>query len=651
MNSFRWDDDLDGSAKEIARHSDTPLRVKAGPGTGKTYSLKRHVARLIQDEQVLPQNILVSTFTRTAAGDLRRELEALEVEGVKNVKAGTLHSLCFEILSSNDVLKMIGRTPRPLLKFEERFLLEDVKGPIVGGVADCRKRLKAFDAAWARLQHENPGWPHDETDRQFQKLLLEWLLFHRAILIGELVPEALKYLRNNSLAPEHTRFSHVIVDEYQDLNKADQVLLDLLSAKSKFLVVGDENQSIYSFRHANPQGIVEFDKTHANTEDKPLNVCRRCPEKVVKMANELISHNVNASNHPLQVHTSNPSGEVMHIQWETRDDEAAGIASLIKARIGQNIILPGDVLILATSRQIGYAIRDNLEALKVDAKSFFVEEDLDGDPHKLDECNAQQAYALLTLLVDETDRSALRAWLGFGHSSLQTISWARLRQHCIENQAEPFSVLTQAVGSEDKTHFPKLLDRFRLLLAKLKVLRSLKGHALVNELFPIVEPWAEPFQTMAAWLDDNGKDDFDADKLLEAIRQGITQPELPQDVAYVRIMSLYKSKGLTAKMVVIAGCVEGLLPRQFDARSSLGLLEQREEQRRLLYVAITRPRETLLISSFRKVDLHFANTNSLQLGKRSKGFAATIASTFIHELGSTLLGSIAGHKLIEDTQS
>ena len=110
------------------------------------------------------------------------------------------------------------------------------------------------------------------------------------MLIGEVVPEALKYLRQNPTVQVLTRYKHVLVDEYQDLNRADQAVIDLLSNENA-VIIGDENQSIYRFRHAHPEGILEYGTTHANTIDQDLDECRRCPRRVVELANCLIMNN------------------------------------------------------------------------------------------------------------------------------------------------------------------------------------------------------------------------------------------------------------------------------------------------------------------------------------------------------------------------
>jgi superfamily I DNA/RNA helicase len=100
------------------------------------------------------------------------------------------------------------------------------------------------------LQSDAPGWPQNPKDREFHTALINWLRFHRALLIGELVPEALRYLRNNPGCDARSAFDHVIVDEYQDLNRAEQDLIQLLSGNRAIAIVGDVDQSIYRFRHA-----------------------------------------------------------------------------------------------------------------------------------------------------------------------------------------------------------------------------------------------------------------------------------------------------------------------------------------------------------------------------------------------------------------
>lgn len=220
-----WDQGLEGPSLHIAASDHSPLRVRAGPGTGKTFTLIKRIARLLENG-TRPRRILVTTFTRNAANDLKQELERLDVEGAASVRATTVHALCFSILARNEVLEITGRVPRPLLEYEQRFLLQDLQDGQFGNIHARRRRLKAFEAAWARLQSEQPGWPQDPVDQRFHQQLLYWLRFHDAMLIGELVPEALRYLRNNPASPE----LHAALEEqrrlfYVSITRAREVLV------------------------------------------------------------------------------------------------------------------------------------------------------------------------------------------------------------------------------------------------------------------------------------------------------------------------------------------------------------------------------------------------------------------------------------------
>ena len=292
-----WDDGLEGVALSIAGTEESPLRVLAGPGTGKTYTMKRRVMRLLE-EGADAWRILACTFTRTAARDIGREIADLGVEGAVSVWAGTLHGLCFSILQRAEVLAATGRVARPLASCEERFLRQDLRA--FGGVNGAKKKLKAFGAAWARLQNDEPGWPAGSTGSGVSGganivVDLPWRDAHRgdrarnALIPSEQpdVPGARPVRacdRRRISGPEPRRAG------------VDQPVAEHASVT----IIGDEDRSIYSFKHAHPDGIVTFADAHPGTHDETLNVCRRCPTGVVALANSLINHNPTASGRPLQ---------------------------------------------------------------------------------------------------------------------------------------------------------------------------------------------------------------------------------------------------------------------------------------------------------------------------------------------------------------
>ena len=639
-----WNDNLTGAALRIAGNPNSPLRIVAGPGTGKTFALMRRVARLLEEGQE-PNRILVCTFTRTAANDLSKEISRLRIGGVTEIVAGTLHAFCFRLLYRAEVLTNTGRVPRPLLDFETRFMLQDIS--YLGGIRECQNRLEAFNAAWARLQSEEPGWPNGESDRMFHNVLVNWLRFHQCMLVGELIPEAYHYLRNNPASPERTAFDHVLVDEYQDLNRAEQLILDLIAGSGTLTVVGDEDQSIYSFKHANPEGIAEFSQYHSHTADETLLECRRCPQLVVDMANDLISHNPSRSPRILTCFPQNSRGEIHIVQWASLEEEAAGIARFVHNRINSGSVDPGKVLILAPRRQLGYSVRGALNELGTNAHSFFNEEVFEGNPKDMTNTVAQQTFTLLTLLANPDDIVSLRCWCGYGSSSLRSGAWARIRQYCENSHLSPRNILQQlSAGTLAISNTRELIRQYRELETRLTLLNGLQGPDLINTLFPQGEEWASTFR-LYAHID--GEDNCDASALLERLTSKIVRPELPTDVEYVRVMSLHKSKGLTADMVVVLGCIAGMIP-SIIPQGLTPLDQQRfiEEQRRLFFVALTRSKQTLVLSSTLILPRDLAYRMRVPLGQGGDAtHARTRASMFLSELGHSAPNPLAGNQFLQ----
>lgn len=640
-----WDDGLTGALRNIAETNASPLRVMAGPGTGKSFAMKRRVQRLLEDG-VDPGVILACTFTRTAAADLRKDLENLGVPGSKDIKASTLHSLCFAMLLRRHVLVATGRVPRPLLDFETEFMLADPDDARFGGKRERRKRLRAFNAAWARLQSEEPGWLHDPVDRAFHAALQDWLVFHRAVLIGELVPLALRYLQDNPASEELYRYAHVLVDEYQDLNKAEQIVTDLLASSGSIAIIGDEDQSIYSFKHAHPEGIVDFHTSRPGTHDESLDVCLRCPTSVVEMAKHLISQNRNRQPRQLHPFPSNPTGDVHIVQWSRMSDEVEGISAFVRDQVIRGMVEAGNVLILAPTRNFGYRLRDRLKELGVHSVSYFTEEALRGRPGDLTASQNQQAMTLTRLLADPEDRVAIRAWCGFGRSSLWAPAWRRLMAHCRDQKLSPRAALEQLdAGTIRLPYTTGLIDRYRDLQDELAWLDGLTGEDLVDALFPDGEEWSTPFRELTAGIED---EDYDAGMLETTLRGGIAHQEIPEEVDFVRVMSMHKSKGLTADLVVVLGCIEGLMPRIPDDLNAHKQARALEEQRRLFYVGITRTRQRLVLSSITSLPRADAHRMGARVIGGNPTVAATISSRFTRELGPTRPTPIRGEQFLRN---
>jgi DNA helicase II / ATP-dependent DNA helicase PcrA len=627
-----WNEGLTGIALQIAQTDDSPLRVMAGPGTGKSFAMKRRIARLLE-EQVDPTRVLAVTFTRNAAASLVEDLETLGVDGSELIIAGTLHGFCFGLLNRDEVLAISGRVPRPVvtfttkkvLQFEGRTMLEDlIASGDFGGKRDCTKRILAFEAAWARLQSEQPGWPHDPVDAQFQEVLLGWLRFHRGMLIGELVPEAYRYLRDNPACEARSAFDYVLVDEYQDLNRAEQDLLDLLATNGETAIVGDVDQSIYRFRHANPEGIEQYANSHPHTHDENLEECRRCPTRVVAIADRLIRHNHPGELEPrLRPMPGNAEGEVYIVQWPSIEEEVAGLGDYVKWLIHERNYAPGEILVLSPRRRIGYRLRDYIANAGDPVHSFYHEE-------ALEEEEAQRAFALLTLLTNDEDRIALRWWLGHGASTTRVGPYRRLRDYCEESGLSPRQALIAlSVGEVHLPYTGALVEKFQELSQTLEALSDQEVPGIIDTLLPANVEGCRALREAALLAAPACETIAD---LFRALRTTVTQPEMPEEGNFVRIMSLHKSKGLTSKAVIIAGCIRGLIPFEDLEEPPAEQAQILLEQRRLFYVAITRCTEILVLSSALRLQRDFA----FNIGATVHGWGnpvPTIASQFIAELG------------------
>jgi superfamily I DNA/RNA helicase len=643
-----WNDGLEpgSSAHNIAASQAARLRVIAGPGTGKSFAMKRRVARLLE-EGVEPARILAVTFTRVAAEDLHRELVQMNVPGADNLRATTLHSLALRALMRAHVLIATGRVPRPLNDFERRPLEIDLaRGH--GGLREVRKKIKAFEAAWSRTQNQAPGVAEGE-DQAFEMAFRDWLSFHRCMMIGEVIPEFLAYLKDNPLAPERTEYSHILVDEYQDLNRAEQELIQLLANQAEICIVGDDDQSIYSFRHAHPEGIREWCIDHEPPPtDAGLAECRRCPARVVRMANSLIGHNQNRdADRTLLERPANGEGVVQILRFGSVAQEVDGIATGVAQMVAEGVA-PGSILILAQRSVIGTPIYEGLIERGVPAVSYYAESELETE-------FTQERYSYLRLLADNDDRVALRWLVGLYSNNSNEPGYRRVRQHCENSGLSPWAVMDAlANGDLQLAHTGALIIRFAEVKARVEHLSAVfEAHglrAIIDDLFPEGEDRVRDLRAlMIAAIE--GDPDSSVRDCLSPVNEAITKPEIPEDVTDVRIMSLHHSKGLSAAVTIIAGCIEGLLPRQPD--DDLSQDEKRaalEEQRRLFYVGITRVKSlpelgipgTLILSSAGEMPLADAMRAGISPAQVVYGDARLLPSRFFREFGGNAPQPVQG---------
>lgn len=638
-----WDDGLEGAHREIAACIDSPLRVIAGPGTGKTFAMMRAVARLLESGAI-PERILGVSFTRTAARDLASKVQRLKAPGSDRVEARTLHSWCLRLLRKCGALHCRREDPRPLMPFEERALVCDLQREF-GGKTNVKDLLAAFSAYWARLQSQQPGWPTDPTQRRFSKRLDAWLRFHDGMLLDELVSLTYDFIVRNPADPRIPAYDHVLVDEYQDLNKADQDLVDLLARGATLMVAGDENQSIYSIRHARPEAIGNFDATHPGTVTKPLGECLRCPPNIVQMANSLISRNRPTKTPSLLAGSGKPA-DVVVVQHDSVADEVGALCSLVCRYLAQEPYKPARrVLVLTTRRTIGRAIRERLNELapatgvRWRARSFFFDECLNSEAARL-------GFVGLNLLVNPGDLVAWRVGLGLGdRDNARCRPYAQVRTYCETKGLELVECLDGLCsGAIAIPRADSLIPVYKELRDGVAALAGLSGRDLVDALFPVDSDCSD-IRELALEVAEITPE---PSALREELHFMITQPEIPSDEEdLVRVMTLHKSKGLTAEVVVVAGCVEEFLPTLRANLKPAARAAAFEEQRRLFYVAVTRATRVLVVSASVRMPSKEAYGMGARRGRRYGKDLLLAASPFITELGPACPRPIKGGQLLE----
>lgn len=631
-----WSDGMieGNAAYTIAASTNTRIRVVAGPGTGKSFAMKRRVARLLETG-VEPDGILPVTFTRVAAEDLHRELVGMNVPGCNSLNGLTLHSLALKMLMRNHVLEATGRNARPLNDFEVGALICDLMDAH-GGKREVSKLRKAYEAAWARLQHHEPGYTQSPEDAGFAANLIAWMRFHEAMLIGEVIPQLYEYLRSNPAAPERSEYQHILVDEFQDLNKAEQGVIHLLSTDAHVCIVGDDDQSIYSFKHAHPEGIRQWILLNQGADDLQLAECRRCPTIVVNIANSLIGHNqMRIVPRQLTPRAENGAGVVRITQYDRLADEVAGVTTIVREMVEAGVP-PGDILILAQRGVIGTPIYESLRGYNVPVRSYYAEAELDA-------ADAQRRFALLKLFVNREDRVALRWLVGYSSPKFHAAGYRRVRTYCEQHGLSPWQTLERLSGGHLALPYTgPIVAAFNEIIRELDALEALPDiAAVIDHLLPAGDEAVWDLRDLATRvLADVGEGDREA--WLFQLLQEITKPEVPSEIADVRIMSLHKSKGLSAPVTIIAGCVEGLLPRQPDRGTPLADQQAMiEEQRRLFFVAISRVKAepaavkpgTLILTSSRQMPLATAMGAGIRPASSRYGVARLNASRFLGELG------------------
>jgi DNA helicase-2/ATP-dependent DNA helicase PcrA len=454
---------------------------------------------------------------------------------------------------------------------------------------DLKQKLKEFSAGWATRPHEEV-FEEDDDQRRFKAAVVAWLVEHEAAMMEEIIYHAADLARQ--LGEQAIFPPYVLVDEYQDLNRLEQEFVDLIAARGQvLLVVGDPNQSIYSFKFAYPDGIIEVSQREGMDSHSSL-VTGRCPRRVVECANGLLLQAAPGRTDLIQALEGAQDGEVHFVRKRTQTEEFEFVARSIAARIADRA-RPNEIIVLVPRRQLGLLFAEYANNNKT-ALGFG--NDVKIEPIQKDELTSREReqLTLFGLVVNPLSLLHARTYVGLPDERFYADEITALKQQ----YGSLRDVLTRA-RPED---VPPRSRRHRVCRRIEELRRFLRTHdrnadliTLLDELFPRGEQETQAIRTILDGLIEEG--DTAADlygKYIDHTRS------VPQDANTVRVMSLMASKGLQAEHVYIIGCNSGNIPGE-NRSVHLSNAEHRLEQLRLLYVGFTRATQSLTISWAREI--------------------------------------------------
>jgi DNA helicase-2/ATP-dependent DNA helicase PcrA len=615
-------------------------RVLAGPGTGKSTTILS-LAAILQESIGVPGSVKVVTFTRAATA----ELTLKAIEGDHGFAPRTLHSTALSLLMSNPGLSGLPEPLRIPDEWEQRNLVQpDIARRLRdrGFEADIRKvrRLEAEMAAqWESLGDE-PLLADLDPDLR-NGYLAVWSS-HREIFGYSLHAEMPLYAKQ--LLEDYTELylhdlSFLVVDEYQDLNRCEIGLLEALSSFDvRILAVGDDDQSIYGFRMADPSGIVEFQQFFPDSDDYSMSISHRCGRTVLDAARVLIeSAPTRAPKASLKPGDDNPDGVFAYLRFASHTAETRGVALLVKYLIETQGLKPDEIVVMMRAdfnSQWSTPLREALQGHGI--ASTDVEHALE----PLSDPESRRAIALARLAVHREDDLA---WWTIMDQTYG-IAPEFVAQVADEARERGIRFAARLLTIDDDP--PDNVTTFSLSTARDTVTDfSQQVEGLDVEGAPQSENgWADWLIDSATALGVNLNDAFV--ELARSVGRVTPQEEglnhflnqlepVTKDQALetpaVSIMSMSRSKGLTRRAAVVMGVEEGVVPNPRN--------KDIEEERRLLYVAMTRPREFLYLTMARKrtgPTAYTGSPNPKQRGRseffRNTPIAPVDGPTYLREL-------------------
>lgn len=335
-------------------------------------------------------------------------------------------------------------------------------------------------------------------------------------------------------------------------------------------------------------------------------------------------------------------GEVTIVQWRMLSHEAKGIATIIRSKIASGEVKPEETLVLTPRKQIGYEISNHLNSVGIKAQTCFSDAVLKGNK------KAQEGYAYLSLLHNRNDAVSLRVLLGIATNDRGRKPYERVRKHCFESGDTVTGALSKLQAGH--LHIPytdALVARYKTINQKLEALSSMALPAIIDDIFPDGIDEVAEIRKIVLSAHEEAED---IHELFNLVNTEIIQPELPVANDSVLVLTLHKAKGLTARMVVIANCLEGCIPYIDDYTSEQEKQNALAEQERLFFVALTRTTNILVISSTAIMRRGDVARLSVMPGAGSY-WSETQPSRFISMLGPDAPAPIIGEDYIRQKSS
>jgi len=598
---MKWNDDLLPDQEMAASHLGTHARLLAGPGTGKTLVLTRRIIYLINEKGISPEKILALTFTRAAAQELRKRVEEGLGERPTMPRIYTLHAFALRQLLRNS--KRLNNLPQPLRiadDWEERNIIQEDLKTILGKkrVKEIQDLFNQLSSDWETLAVEKGTLTPDP------KFIGAWQN-HRKIfgytLRSELVFQLKRALEQIPDFELEKPLNHLIIDEFQDLNKCDLSVVDaLVNLGLELFVAGDDDQSIYGFRNAQPEGIRRFLTDHPGAIHLSIEVCKRCDSDILELAQFVADLDINRIPKRIRSEKNRSHGEVAILTFSNQFEEATAIASLCEKLIKKDNYSPSDILILsrvnthnAFSRVLETAFQNLSIPLTVDISKS----------NPLDENIGRIVLSILRLLDNQEDGLAWRTLLGLKRNRIGKKVINSLIQLCQSKGYSFYQSITKIKENQDLsqsliTHIIKEVECIDELIQIINQTWDI-GNVDINIIAAILDrilSWVTTdlsFQERIKSFILNRLENLDFKSIqdvlliLESTSEDIEQEIIPNSV---NMLTMHKAKGLTSKAVIILAAEDELIPGRQSTEPSIG------DERRLLFVSLTRAKHKLFIT-------------------------------------------------------